>query len=63
MPRGIVALVFRCKITGGQLATNDEVAAFHWADETDIRPAHNETYAVHLLDALRTETHSRRAPA
>ena len=53
MPRGIVALVFRCKITGGQLATNDEVAAFHWADETDIRQLTNETYAVRLLDALR----------
>src|SRR5690348_13369463 len=27
MPRGIIALVFRCKITGGQLAVNDEVTA------------------------------------
>ena len=23
--RGIIALVFRCKVTGGQLTTNDEV--------------------------------------
>jgi 8-oxo-dGTP diphosphatase len=52
MPRGIVALVFRCKITGGQLATNDEVAAFHWADEAGIRQLANEAYAVRLLDAL-----------
>jgi ADP-ribose pyrophosphatase YjhB (NUDIX family) len=27
MTRGIIALVFRCKITGGQLTTNNEVAA------------------------------------
>ena len=37
MPRGIIALVFRCKITGGHLATNDEVTTFHWADQNDIR--------------------------
>ncbi len=28
MARGVVALVFRCKIVGGQLAANDEVTAF-----------------------------------
>jgi 8-oxo-dGTP diphosphatase len=52
MPSGIVALVFRCKITGGQLTSNDEVTAFHWADETDIRQITSEAYAVRLLDAL-----------
>jgi ADP-ribose pyrophosphatase YjhB (NUDIX family) len=52
MPRGIVALVFRCKITGGQLASNDEVTAFRWADETDIRQLTNEAYTVRFLDAL-----------
>ena len=41
MPRGIIALVFRCKITGGQLATNNEVTAFRWADESAIRAAHH----------------------
>jgi hypothetical protein len=52
MPRGIVALVFRCKITGGQLTSNDEVTTFHWADETDIGRLTSEAYAVRLLDAL-----------
>src|SRR6185312_6150781 len=37
MPRGIIALVFRCKITGGQLKTNSEVSAFQWADEPAVR--------------------------
>ena len=36
MTRAIVALVFRCKITGGELATTDEVAAFRWATAADV---------------------------
>ena len=52
MSRGIIALVFRCKITGGYLTANDEVTAFHWADEADIRQLASEAYAVRLLDAL-----------
>jgi 8-oxo-dGTP diphosphatase len=56
MPRGIIALVFRCKITGGHLATNDEVTTFHWADQNDIRQLTSEAYAVRLLDALREDT-------
>src|SRR5579859_1998004 len=53
MPRGIIALVFRCKITGGHLNTNDEVTAFHWADEADIHQLTREACAARLLDALR----------
>lgn len=56
MPRGIIALVFRCKITGGRLTTNDEVTAFHWADETDIHELTREAYALRLLDALRADS-------
>jgi 8-oxo-dGTP diphosphatase len=56
MNRGIVALVFRCKVTGGQLTTNDEVTDFRWADEATIRQLTSEAYAVRLLDALRSDT-------
>jgi 8-oxo-dGTP diphosphatase len=56
MNRGIVALVFRCQVTGGQLTTNDEVAAFRWADEDTIRQLTSEAYAVRLLDGLRNNT-------
>lgn len=52
MTRGIVALVFRCKITGGELATNDEAVAFRWATETDVKALATEAYAVRVLDAL-----------
>ena len=38
MTRGVVALVFRCKITGGFLTTSDETTAFRWAAERDTRP-------------------------
>ena len=52
IPRGIVALVFRCKVTGGNLTTNDEVAAFRWVNHSDIESLMTEAYAVRVLDAL-----------
>ena len=56
MARGIVALVFRCKITGGQLTTNNEVTAFRWADETEIPGLMDDAYAIRVLDALHNTT-------
>ena len=55
MPRGIIALVFRCKITGGNLATSDETTAFRWATAADIAELADEAYAVRVLDALDDE--------
>ena len=56
MARGVVALVFRCKIVGGQLAATDEVTAFHWAGQTDVRRLTSEAYAVRILEAPRDST-------
>lgn len=56
MTRGIIALVFRCKITGGDLATTDETTAYRWADEQAIRQLASEAYAIRVLDALRGDT-------
>ena len=56
MNRGIIALVFRCKVTGGELTTNDEVTNFRWADESNIRELASQAYAVRILDALRANT-------
>jgi ADP-ribose pyrophosphatase YjhB (NUDIX family) len=53
--RGIVALVFRCKVTGGNLTTNDEVTGFQWASQSDIDSLMAEAYAVRVLDALRPD--------
>jgi 8-oxo-dGTP diphosphatase len=52
MTRGIIALVFRCKITGGDLTTTDETAAFRWANEDEVREVAEEAYAIRVLDAL-----------
>jgi ADP-ribose pyrophosphatase YjhB (NUDIX family) len=51
--RGIVALVFRCKVMGGELTINDEVTDFRWASPAEIERLMTEAYAVRLLDALR----------
>ena len=53
MNRGIIALVFRCKITGGDLTTTDEASAFRWATANEITDLSDEAYAIRVLDALR----------
>ena len=53
MTRGIVALVFRCKITGGQLTATDEATAFRWASRDRTSASWpTEAYAIRVLDAL-----------
>ena len=59
MTRAIIALVFRCKITGGDLRTSDETTAFRWAAESDVTDLADQAYAVRILDAL----HDERPPA
>jgi ADP-ribose pyrophosphatase YjhB (NUDIX family) len=53
--RGIVALVFGCKVTGGHLTTNEEVTAFRWASQAEIERLMTEAYAVRVLDAVRPD--------
>jgi ADP-ribose pyrophosphatase YjhB (NUDIX family) len=57
MNRGIVSLVFRCKITGGDLTTTDEASAFRWAASSEIDGLMDQAYAVRVLDAL-SDNHS-----
>jgi 8-oxo-dGTP diphosphatase len=52
MNRGIVALVFRCKATGGAPVITEETEDFRWATEEDIREMVSEAYAVRVTDAL-----------
>jgi ADP-ribose pyrophosphatase YjhB (NUDIX family) len=56
MPRKIVALVFRCRQVAGQLATNDEATAFHWATASEVPELLDEAYAVRVLDALQGDS-------
>lgn len=53
MNRGIVALVFRCRVLGGKLTPNDEVSGFQWATAEEVASMVDEAYAVRVLDALR----------
>lgn len=48
----VLALVFRCKVIGGRLATNEEAIAFRWANEHEIFELAQDTYGIRMLDAL-----------
>lgn len=50
--RGIVALVFRCKPTGGIERTSDESTAVDWLTPAEVEERMAEVYAIRLLDAL-----------
>jgi ADP-ribose pyrophosphatase YjhB (NUDIX family) len=52
MNRGIIALVFRCRIIEGSLATNPEVTAFHWASKDEVTDMVSETFAIRIHDAF-----------
>ncbi len=50
--RGIVALVFRCKPSGGSERTSDESTAVDWLTPAEVEERMAEVYAIRLLDAL-----------
>ncbi|MFE6072118.1 NUDIX hydrolase [Streptomyces sp. NPDC056525] len=50
--RGIVALVFRCKPSGGEERTSTESTAVEWLTPEEITARMAEVYAIRLLDAL-----------
>ncbi|GGS97385.1 NUDIX hydrolase [Streptomyces toxytricini] len=50
--RGVVALVFRCKPTGGTERTSDESTAVAWLTPDEVADRMAEVFAVRLLDAL-----------
>jgi ADP-ribose pyrophosphatase YjhB (NUDIX family) len=53
MVRHIVALVFRCRPTGGQLTANEEVSSFRWARPDEVPSLMAEAYAIRVLDGLK----------
>ena len=52
MTRGIVALVFRCKVIGGHLTETDETRAFRGSPRTRSESLASEAFAVRVLDAM-----------
>ncbi|MFI9061478.1 NUDIX hydrolase [Streptomyces sp. NPDC053429] len=49
---GVVALVFRCKPSGGAERTSDETTAVQWLTREEVSERMSEVYAIRLLDAL-----------
>ena len=58
MVRGVVALVFRCKVIGGELHPNDEAAQFSWADQSEIAQLAADAYAVRIFDGFQDQVHT-----
>ncbi|MGW2939189.1 NUDIX hydrolase [Streptomyces sp. NPDC001156] len=50
--RGIVALVFRCKPSGGTERTSTESTAVEWLTPDEVSQRMAEVFAIRLLDAL-----------
>lgn len=55
MARGIVALVFRCRVVGGTLTETDETRAFRWVTAEEIKGLSVEAFAVRVLDAMQDD--------
>lgn len=51
---GVVALVFRARVVGGQACTIDETTAAEWWPPPRIEAEMAETFAVRVRDALTT---------
>lgn len=51
MKHGIVAIVFRCHATGGELRESDETKGFAWLTPDEIQDRMTEVFAVRILDA------------
>ncbi|MFI0716247.1 NUDIX hydrolase [Streptomyces inhibens] len=52
MKRGVVALVFRCRVVGGEERTSDESVEVRWFTRDEVEKHMVEAYAVRVLDAL-----------
>jgi 8-oxo-dGTP diphosphatase len=56
MVKGIVALVFRCRVTGGRLTLSDETTELRWATAAEAAGLADQAYAVRVADALEHAT-------
>src|SRR5262249_28898817 len=53
MPRGVIALVFRCRVAGGQFQPNAEAAEHRWLTSDQVDVEISPAFAVRILDAFR----------
>lgn len=61
MPRGIIALVFRCHVAGGEAAPTTEAEQVGWISPTLLAGHMSEAYAIRVSDALNHGTAAIRA--
>jgi len=59
MPRGIVALVFRCSPVGGRLTSTEETASVHWLTIEEIRQCMHPAYVIRVIDAFTDRASAR----
>lgn len=59
MRRGIVALVFRCRLLSEPQAHTDEATSVAWHEVGDVTRLMKPAYAVRVLDALDEDVHVR----
>jgi ADP-ribose pyrophosphatase YjhB (NUDIX family) len=52
MKRGIVALVFRCRLVSGEAIPTPEANEVAWVRSDELHARMSEAYTVRLLDAL-----------
>src|SRR5215216_4726348 len=61
MRRGIIALVFRCRIIDGEPGATNEADEVTWLTPAEVRELMDEAYATRLLDALESGSVAIRA--
>lgn len=61
MVRGVVALVFRARMTGGSITTTDETSQVEWWQPQEVADRMDPAYAIRVLDALREDGPAVRA--
>jgi ADP-ribose pyrophosphatase YjhB (NUDIX family) len=61
MARGIIALMFLARVTGGRITTSDETSHVEWWEPAQVAQRMNPAFAVRVLDALRDDGPAVRA--
>ncbi len=61
MTRGIIALMFLARVTGGRISTSDETSQVEWWTPEAISERMDPAFAVRVLDALRQDGPAVRA--
>jgi 8-oxo-dGTP diphosphatase len=59
LTHGIVALVYRCRLAGGEPRATEEAREIRWMTKEEIQTAMTPAFGVRVLDALEEAPQSR----